>query len=350
MRARLGRSALHGGGRDRSAERCDQQAGRRAAFVLVLLAPLVAELAFGITPVSMAWLVLFWLPIYGAGILLIRELVVRNGRGWLSIVVLGVAYEIVEDGIGLQALTSPQLYGAAGWGARVLGFNLPYWEANVIYHVVFSAVIPILLVQLAFPGHRGRPYLTVPGLAVTAIIAALGVGVLRVTVPPAADPGYSAPLTVTIGCAAVALLLGVIALRWIPPSSSAPPAEGAVPHPAVLVGLGAVATIAGLALLFPFAGAAQPSFTSGWWVLLPMTGAAVLAAGSFAVIRVWSRRRCWSDQHALGLAAGAMVAHSLAGLTFVANWIDRVGLLVIVAITIGGCLALSRRLRPMIRC
>lgn len=101
---------------------------RRAAWTLVVLTPLIAELALGSTPIRMAWLVLLWVPIYGAGVLLIRELVVRRGRGWPSILLLAAAYELLEDGIGLQALTSPHLYDAAGWGLRVLGFNLPYWE------------------------------------------------------------------------------------------------------------------------------------------------------------------------------------------------------------------------------
>src|SRR5690606_26530121 len=54
---------------------------RGAAWTLVVLTPLVAELALGSTPVRMAWLVLLWTPVYGAGVLLIRELVARRGRG-----------------------------------------------------------------------------------------------------------------------------------------------------------------------------------------------------------------------------------------------------------------------------
>jgi hypothetical protein len=78
-----------------------------------VLGPLVAELAFGSTPLHLAFLLVLWLPIYGAGVVLIREAVVRSGRGWPSILLLGVAYELVEDGIGLQTLSNPHLYGAA---------------------------------------------------------------------------------------------------------------------------------------------------------------------------------------------------------------------------------------------
>ena len=95
----------------------------------MVLTPLVSELALGSTPVRMAWLVLLWMPVYGAGVLLIRELVTRSGRGWPSILLLALAYEVVEDGIGLQALTSPHLYHAAAWGAvaaLLLAFGVSY--------------------------------------------------------------------------------------------------------------------------------------------------------------------------------------------------------------------------------
>src|SRR5690606_5648180 len=87
---------------------------RGAAVTLALLAPACAELATGAMPLKLIWLVLpVIVPIYGAGVLLIRELVVRVGGGWPSLLLLGVAYELVEDGIGLQALSSPHMYGAA---------------------------------------------------------------------------------------------------------------------------------------------------------------------------------------------------------------------------------------------
>ncbi|MGH7883880.1 MAG: hypothetical protein ACREN8_13430 [Candidatus Dormibacteraceae bacterium] len=194
---------------------------RAAAWVLVLLTPLIAEIAFGSTPLRMAWLVLLWLwlPIYGAGILLVRESVRRTGRGWPSILLLGLAYELVEDGIGLQALSSPHLYHAANWGAGIFGLNLPYWELNAIYHIIFSAMIPIFLTDLMFPAYRYLPYLKKTGFVITAIVALLGVGLLRVAVPPSQDPGYTAPWFITFGCVVGVIILAVIALRILPPAN-----------------------------------------------------------------------------------------------------------------------------------
>src|SRR5262245_4920828 len=169
--------------------------GRRwAALTLLVLTPLIAELSFGSTPLHLAWLLLpILIPIYGAGVLLIREVVCRAGGGWPSLILLGLAYELVEDGIGLQALTSTHLYDAATWGPRVLGLNTVYWEAQIGYHIVFSVLIPILLVDLLFPRHRGRPYLKRGGLIWIGVLAVFGVGLVRVMIPTTEDPGYQAP-------------------------------------------------------------------------------------------------------------------------------------------------------------
>ena len=81
----------------------------------------------------------------------------RVGGGWPTLVVLGLVYELAEDGFGLQALTSPVMYHAAEWGPHVLGLNLTYWESQVGYHVVFSVLIPIVLTDLLFPAAGTRP-------------------------------------------------------------------------------------------------------------------------------------------------------------------------------------------------
>ncbi|MFI8526654.1 hypothetical protein ACIGB8_19515 [Promicromonospora sukumoe] len=330
---------------------------RGAAWTLVVLTPLIAELALGSTPVRMAWLVLLWMPVYGAGVLLIRELVARRGRGWPSILILALAYELAEDGIGLQALTSPHLYDAASWGARVLGVNLPYFEANAIYHAVFTVCIPIALTNLLFPAHRGRPYLGVPGTVVAAVIAVLGVGLLR-TVTMSEDAGYQAPLGFVIGCAVLVVVLGVVALFVVPPSrdravpgptassgTEAAP-DAAVPSRGALFAGSGLATLVFFGLSFPVFGAEQPAFTQGMVVLVPM---AVTAVGAWACYRYLARtsaRAGWTPRHTLALIGGALVAHSLGGLVIMAHTtVDRVGLVVIVALTVAGLLLVDSRLR-----
>ncbi|QIM22767.1 hypothetical protein G7075_19180 [Phycicoccus sp. HDW14] len=325
---------------------------RRAAWTLVVLTPLVSELALGSTPVRMAWLVLLWMPVYGAGVLLVRELVTRRGRGWPSILLLGLAHELVEDGIGLQALTSPHLYDAASWGARVLGVNLPYWEANAVYHVVFTVAVPIALTELLFPGHRGRPWLGPTGTTVAGVVALLGLGLLRVSVPPSEDPGSQAPLPFVLGVVAVVVVLGVLALVVVPPRAAAAtatdvPASGAgTPSPVVLAALGAGATLLFVGLSFPLFGADQPAGTHGMVVLVPMALTLLLAVGTYRYVTTRAAGPAWTDRHTLGLVGGALVGHTLGGAAAVSHaTVDRVGLAVIAVLTVVAVLTLDRRLR-----
>ncbi|MEV7871981.1 hypothetical protein AB0P17_39070 [Streptomyces sp. NPDC088124] len=69
----------------------------RAAWTLALLTTLCAELTYTAVAVTITWLLPLLLVMYGAGVLVIREAVVRVGAGWPSLVVLGVAYQVAED-------------------------------------------------------------------------------------------------------------------------------------------------------------------------------------------------------------------------------------------------------------
>lgn len=319
----------------------------RAALTLAVLGPVVAELAFGSTPLHFAFLLVLWLPIYGAGVLLIREAAVRSGGRWPTVLLLGVAYELVEDGIGLQALSSPRLYHAADWGPRVLGLNTTYWEANLVYHVVFSVAIPILLADLIFPAWRGRPYVGRIGLGVTAVVALLGVAILRLSVPLTQDAGYAAPAPILAGCVLAVALIAVVALRLLPGRVARPGSDAPVLSLTAVWLLGAAATFAFLTLLFVFTGAHQPALLRGGWVLVPMAAAAALAAGVAWLVRRWSASRRWDDLHARWLAGGALVAHTAFGAVGVVHsTLDRVGLIILGLLTVLLLVVLTKRLVP----
>lgn len=319
---------------------------RRAALTLVVLGPLVAELALGSTPVHLAFLLVLWLPVYGAGVLLIREAVVRSGGGWPSVMLLGVAYELAEDGIGLQALSSPHLYHAADWAPRLLGINTAYWEVNLVYHVVFSVTIPILLADLIFPAGRGRAYLGQIGFVVTAVAALSGVAMLRLSVPPSQDPGYTAPVTVLSACVLAVVLVAVVALWLLPRGKPRSRSDETVPPPPALWLIGGAGAFFFMALLFPFAGAHQPAFTHGSWVLAPMAAAAGIIAGLAWLIRRWSSSRSWGDAQMLSLAGGALIAHTAFGIIGVVHsTIDRAGLLVLGLLTVWLLAVLTKRLQ-----
>ncbi|NBE98583.1 hypothetical protein FE391_33195 [Nonomuraea sp. KC401] len=304
---------------------------KRAAWTLVALAPICAEMTFGALPLSMIWVLPLLVPMYGAGVLLIREAVRRAGGGWPSLLVLALVYELAEDGIGLQALTSPTLYQAAEWGPRVLGLNTAYWESQIGYHAVFSVMIPIMLTDLIHPAHRDRPYLRRGGLIGVGAVAVLGVAMLRLFIPPTVDPGYQAPLPALAAFALACVVLSVIALKVLPGRTPPPPAGTRAPKPVVVGLMGAFATVVFLGLLIPII--PPPAGGRGWWALGPMALAAALAVVAGLLLHRWSASG-WTDAHRIWLAGGALVGHTLFGSAVMATTtFDRVGLIVLAVVT-----------------
>ncbi|AEV83407.1 hypothetical protein ACWT_2385 [Actinoplanes sp. SE50] len=328
----------------------------RAAWTLILLTPVVAELTMG--NVALRDLIYFpiFIPIYGAGALLIRETTRRLGGGTAGLLLLGLAYGILEEGLALQGLTSPHLYHAADWAPRLLGLNTAYAELNLIYHPVFSVLIPITLTEHLFRTHGDRPYLRRGGLISTAVVAALGAGLLRIAVPPTMDPGYQVPLLPAVLFLTVAALLAAAAYGVrrkparrgpAPAAAAAPapvPAAAAAPAPAVIAGWTGAAALGFLALIFPFAGARQPFFTHGTWVLLPMAGAAVIVLLIARALRRWRAAPTWTAAHRLAACFGALTGHTVFGLIANADTLqDRLflGALAALTVTLG-----ARAIRP----
>jgi hypothetical protein len=270
---------------------------RRAALVLALLAPLCAEVSLGTVPLRMAWAYLIFAPIYSAGALFLREILRRTGGGYGNVLLLGVAYGLVEEGLSLQSLTSPHLYGAAGWGPRLFGVNTAYTELNLVYHALFSVAIPVILVEFLFASHGRAPYLRRGGVLAAGVIALLGAALLRVSVPPSDDPGYTMPLLAVVIVALLAAAVIVLARRV----RLRPARRWAAPPIPVVVGVAAVAAFGFLALLWPFGNATHSR---------SMTGAAVIVV--VAGYAAWNV--AWTSRGLVAASFGALVGHTLFGL------------------------------------
>ncbi|MFE7506801.1 hypothetical protein [Promicromonospora sp. NPDC057488] len=290
----------------------DPKGRLRAAWTLALLTTVCAELTFTAVAVPFAWLLLpLLLVMYGAGVLLVRELAVRAGGGWPGLVLLGLAYQLAEDGLGLQALTSPNIYGAADWGWRALGANWSYWASQVGVHVVFSVLVPVLLTDLVFPGRRGRPYLRTGGLVGVGLLAVLGVVGLRVVISGTEDPGYLAPWGWTAAFVVAIAVLGLLALRVAPGFAvPGPRPAAAAPRPPVVAAAAGSGTVVFLALLIPPGLGPRTLVADGVPPAIPLVAAALVGLGlAWATLR-WSAAPGWGDRHRIWLAGGILVGHT----------------------------------------
>jgi len=129
------------------------------ALVLFFLSPTIGELLSGSAPpVEFFNPIIFLLlaSLYGSGAILMRELTIRWRKGCASLLLLGAAYGIIEEGLMVKSFFDPNWpdLGFLGVFGRWMGVNWVWAEMLTIYHAVFSIAIPVLLVELAYPSQR----------------------------------------------------------------------------------------------------------------------------------------------------------------------------------------------------
>ena len=306
---------------------------RSPALVLFLLAPAMGELVSGSTPplVLVVPIVAVWEALlYGCGALLVRELARRWGGGWPTILLLGAAYALMEEGISLKTIfdTTFEPAGQLATYGRIGELNSVFTIQIIVFHAVVSIALPILLTELAFPTRRDELWLGRRGIIITSILWGIslvwGFAVVR-RIPP---PGGAYLAT------AVMVVVFVVLARW------AARRWPALPHPDAAGTTGrrwlALFVIGGLASLlflgFTWGGPAErpAPFTA---VLQIATTA--IAAGALAWV---ARRRPFADAEKLALARGLIAVFVVADLFKPAGGIFLSGI-----VAIFGLFILARR-------
>ncbi len=105
---------------------------------------------------------------YTAGALLIREAMLRWGKGWATAGLLALAYGVTEEGLGDNTLfrNTQGADGILGTYGHFLGVNW-VWSVGVLaLHVTVSMILPIVLLGLALPATRGRSLLSGRGVGI----------------------------------------------------------------------------------------------------------------------------------------------------------------------------------------
>ena len=107
--------------------------------------------------------------LYGSGVILIREAMIRWKKGWASVFLLGVAYGIVEEGLALWTLFNPlaQPVGNLGFYGHWLGVNWVWTVGLLIFHSVYSIGLPIFLFGLVFPDLKHKSIVSMRGIRIS---------------------------------------------------------------------------------------------------------------------------------------------------------------------------------------
>jgi hypothetical protein len=279
-----------------------RRSGLLPALGLAVLAPLVGEYLLGNISVRELPALPFLVPMYGGGALLIREVARRTGRGWVTILILGAAYGVIEPGVFDGSLFNPSFEGmdfTAGY-LPALGFSPHYLVHFAVGHAVWSITIPIVLVEALTPGRRATPWLGRVGLAVTAVGYLVGGLLIQVSMRDSGDYRTSAAQVAgtVVGAAALVIAAFLVGRR------DAVPAARPAPRP-LAVGVGA---FVGSSAFF-----AMPE---GWPGFVASLGLLAVAA---AVVARLSRRPGWQHAHLLALASGTLFTYAWGG--FVLTWL-----------------------------
>lgn len=270
---------------------------KSAAIGLFFLAPLVAEFLLGNLPIKMLPAILVLAPMYGGGALLIRELVRRAGRGWPSIVLLGLAYGILEEGFTTQSLFNPNYLGLnlhllEPSYIAVLGIGARWTIFVLTQHAAWSISTSIALVEASVPRRADTPWLGRAGVTVTALLFALGVAA-NTWIGYRQDRFLSSPTQLVVAALAIGIL-AIAAFRLKRPGVAMAPGW----TPGVWLA-GAIALAAGSVVLL------MPQ-EWGWWAA---AGTLLVDLGVAGAVLVWGKRAAWNLRQKLALGGGAALAY-----------------------------------------
>ncbi len=311
----------------------------KAVLALYFLSPIIGEMVSGSSPPSEFFTVfgLLVLPLlYGGGALIVRELSVIWGKGWASILVMGLAYGIIEEGLMVKSFFDPGWMdiGVLGEYGRFLGVNWVWTVMLTLFHCVFSIAIPILLVNMSFPDQAGKRWISDRWLRRLSIAfgANVVIGFLLFT------SYFPGPLEYSVAALMVILLFALA--RELPKHPFQMRGRLRRPRRFYLLGL---LLGAGILLI----GWVVPS--TGVHPLVPIVLEVVLAvSGLLAAIRWSGAGRAWDDRHRLAMAAGALSFLLFMDLVLLSQMMVEMGVVALI-VTTGLVLMwrkVSRRERP----
>ena len=283
---------------------------RRAAVALFVLAPVVGEVvgaSLRLSSFAQPLRVLGIVCFYGAGVVLIREIAQRRRLSAWGLVSLGCAFALVEEGLALQTIFNPiGMDGEAVYG-NAFGVNW-FWAVVVSgYHVVWSVLVPIAVVHLAFPHSRHSPWLARRAAGALVAVFACGAAIFMLISYLRSDFRLSWVHAAATIVATVGLVWAATMCKDYGRAASAARVPG-------LVVMGLFGLVAGtgwfVLFLVAFIGG---SVSFVWWTV----GALSFAAAAALVLRRWTRRQ-WTPRHQLVLCFGAGMSAGLFGLLLVA--------------------------------
>jgi hypothetical protein len=310
------------------------------AVVLLLLAPIVSEVLYGATRPSFILVLIPQIAIWGCGTLMIREAAMRCRRGWVGLLLLGMALAVAEECVIQQTSLAPMVGLAKHEYGRVLGVNWVYFLWALGYESVWVVVLPVKLAELIFPGRRDEPWVGRRGLILAGLAFLAGSFVAWYSWTQVARtkvfhmPEYRPPMAyLVVASVAIVLLVAAAFGPWMSPPSGRPRPGRPAPGPWMV---GSIAFAFGLpwSVMVLLAYGTAPTIP---FEATLIAGVAWVCAVFVLFVRLTSCPN-WGDRHRYAVVCGGIVACMAGGFAIFAlgalpiDWIGKVVLNAIAAL------------------
>jgi hypothetical protein len=325
---------------------------RRAApaVALLLLAPIVSEVLYGATRISVIFVLVPQIAVWGCGSLMIREAARRWRRGWVGLLLLGLALAVAEECIIQQTSLAPMVGLASREYGRALGVNWVYFLWALGYESIWVVVLPVRLTELIFPARRDEPWVGRRGLTLAGLAFLLGslvawyswtrVARTKVFHMPEYQPP---PSSILLAIVVIVLLVAAAFGPWASTRPGPSAAGRSAPDPRML---GSIAFLFGLPwsvlVLLAFGFAPKVPFE-----VILTAGVAWVCAVLFLFAR-WTSSLAWDDRHRFAVVCGGIVACMAGGFVIFAVGgalpVDWIGKVVLNLIAVLGLARLGRDL------
>ncbi|MGF9966271.1 hypothetical protein [Bacillus rhizoplanae] len=263
---------------------------------LFFLSPLVAEYLLGNISISAIAALPFLALMYGCGSILIREITRRRGYGWPTMILMGLAYGILEEGLITQSLFNPSYANAnllSNAPIPELGISA-WWTLLVLtLHTVWSTSVPIALIESFIPNRKTTPWLGKLGIVITSMLFVAG---MTFTFYVSYAQGHFLATPTQLISTLIAIFVVIIiafSIGHVPSTL----VRGDAPNPWVI---GVVSLIASSLFMIVCE-------YNAW-------GAVVFCLLLFVMMTIlflhWSRRKGWGNTHELALAGGALLTYA----------------------------------------
>jgi hypothetical protein len=207
------------------------------AQALFFLSPLLGEVVSSyLSPLEIINPLIFVITVvpYGCGALIVRELIVRYRKGWISLVLLGLAFGLFFEGIVTRVIFNPNWedLGALADYTHTRGVNWTLAVGITHFQAAVSIISAVLLAEMIFPEQRHESWIS------TRARIRGGVALPGWTLVIGAFVPFIPPLPGALGL--IGLVAALMALALTIPAEPFAPRQRPAPPPVVFALIGGI--------------------------------------------------------------------------------------------------------------